>query len=82
MIKITPNYPLPTVSTTKAKAVTPVEPTARDKAVTEEIKPFMERRKNPDRRKGAKTRGKYEMRTKGPGRRKTDRNQPHIDTEV
>ncbi len=82
MVKIPPNIPPRTVTSVKStKNVEPVEAPVSDKSVEEREGGFVERRKNPDRRRQRDARGLYEMRS-GKDRRRRPNTPPFIDTDV
>lgn len=82
MVKITTHTPVKTVANVQpTKNVGPVEPSAADKSVGDENSNFVDRRKNNDRRRDARGRGPYEMRS-GTDRRRNNRGKPSIDTDV
>lgn len=67
------------------KKAMPVEPVTTLKEEDDTPQPvpkrFVERRKNPDRRKGRTSRGQFESRS-GPDRRKSGRKGSFIETKV
>ena len=81
MVKVTSTTPPVTPGVSGSGTVNPVQPAAPDRSLSKEDKPFVERRKNPDRRKDAGERGPYEMRS-GKDRRKNNRGRPHIDIDA
>ena len=72
MVNISNTPPVtPTVPKTRDK-VAEVEPHSDERRATPRPKPLVERRKQPDRRRGQQQRPVYDMRASR-GRRKTDR---------